>query len=57
MRCAVKCKGQFDKIPDLSWVLFGTPCKRAHFSQEKVNELTTILARFKIDKFEFALTA
>lgn len=47
IRNAIKYKGQFDKVPDLSWVLFGTHCKRADFSQVNVRELTTILLGYQ----------
>ena len=47
MHFAIKYKGHFDKIPDLSWLLFGAPCKRASFSQKKVKALTTILLGYQ----------
>ena len=49
MHLAIKYKGQFDKVPDLSWVLFGTPFKRVNdsSSQEKIKELKTILAGYR----------
>ena len=40
---AKKYKGQFEKVPDLSWILFGTPFKKIFPSQERIKELETIL--------------
>ena len=44
---AKKYNGQFDKIPDLSWVLFHTQCKRAYCPEEKEDELKAILASYE----------
>lgn len=44
---AKKYKGQFEKVPDLSWILFGTPFKKISPSQERIKELKTILVRYR----------
>lgn len=44
---AKKYKGQFEKVPDLSWVLFGTPFKKEYPSQELIKELETVLDYYR----------
>lgn len=47
IRYAIKYKGQFDKVPDLSYVLFGTPFKKICPSRKQVSRLKAILNGFR----------
>ncbi len=40
---AKKYRGQFEKMPDLSWILFDTPFKIIYPSQDQIKELETIV--------------
>jgi hypothetical protein len=47
VQSAIKCKGQFEKIPDVSWILFGIPYKIENPLEEEVEELETILEEYQ----------
>jgi len=49
MYYAKKYNGQFDRVPGLSWVLFGTPFKKVedNCSQERIKELEVILGNYQ----------